>query len=248
MYTGQKAFDPQTANGRYELLPSDSTWLYRKFSNQHSIDILKPPQYNIDNWLNPTSPTYKTELAATIFHYQAQIEQDDRLQICIQTAEMKNAAWKYVHHKQVILDGTFGICDRRVLLFIALGVDEYHKGIPLAFFLFSAPTGNKATQAGYDTSILYHLLKSWRNSLGSQDGILFEPHVAITDTDTKERGALCWTNRHKKALQTGQTFNFPKQQVLARLRALEDQLLLSVKYEAAQRIIAQETQALNILR
>jgi hypothetical protein len=82
---------------------------------------------------------------------------------------MKQAAWKYSHRGQLILDGTFGICDMRVLLFIALGVDEARKGVPLAFFLFSVPTGNKATHAGYDTSILVEVLKAWKNSLGSQN-------------------------------------------------------------------------------
>jgi hypothetical protein len=173
------------------------------------------------------------------------VEKDDRLRICIQTTEMKQAAWKYSHRGQFILDGTFGICDRWVLLFIALRVDEARKGVPSAFFLFSAPTGNKATHAGYDTSILVEVLNAWKNSLGSQNGVPFTPDIAITDTDTKERGALvhralvrtwpdiwpllckfhiqqCWTNQRKNLLCMGNTLNFPKQQVKARLQALEN--------------------------
>lgn len=60
---------------------------------------------------------------------------------------------------------TFGICDSQILLFIILGVDEAGKGVPLAFFLFSAPTETKATHAAYDTAILHELLKVWCDSL-----------------------------------------------------------------------------------
>ena len=67
---------------------------------------------------------------------------------------MDAAAWEYGHHSQVMLDGTFGVCTTRLLLFIAMAVDEQGKGVPIAFFLFSAPTGNRATHAGYNTAIL----------------------------------------------------------------------------------------------
>jgi hypothetical protein len=55
---------------------------------------------------------------------------------------MDDAAWVYGHNSQVILDGTFGVCSTRLLLFIVMGVDEHGRGVPLAMLLFSAPTGN----------------------------------------------------------------------------------------------------------
>ena len=226
---------------RYEFLQSDSSRLYQKYSRKHGIDVTQAPQYNVDNWLDPEAPDYKPTIAAAVFYYQARAEKEDRFRVCIQTPEMKAAAWKYVHHSQLILDGTFGVCSSRILLFIALGVDEARKGVPIAFFLFSAPTGSRATHAGYDTSIISELLGRWRDSLGKQNGAIFTPFVAITDTDTKERGALtmvwpdiwlilckfhlrqCWTNRRKKLLHFGRTPSFPKQQVQSRLQALEEQ-------------------------
>jgi len=226
---------------RYEFLQTDSSRLYRKYSKQHGIDVTQLPQYNIDDWLDKDSPRYKPEIAAAVFYYHARVERDERLRVCIQTEAMKKAAWEYAHGNQLILDGTFGVCDSRVLLFIALGTDKDRKGVPLAFFLFSAPTGSRATHAGYDTTVLHELLNAWRVSLGTHHGTSFVPLVAITDTDTKERGALtmvwpqiwlllckfhirqCWTNHRKKLLRQGRTPNFPKQQVQVRLRALEDQ-------------------------
>lgn len=104
---------------------------------------------------------------------------------------MRDATWKYGHGNQIMLDGTFGVCDSKVLLFIVMGVDENWKGVSLVFFLFSAPSGNRATHAGYDTKIFSTLITSWRDSLGRNEvGETFEPKVAITDTDIKERGAL----------------------------------------------------------
>jgi hypothetical protein len=104
--------------------------------------------------------------------------------------DMREAAWEYAHQKQLILDGTFGVCDSHILLFIALGVDKVGKRVPLAFLLFLAPTGNQATHAGYDTSILQELILAWQRSLGSQNGVEFTLLVVITDTDMKEHSAL----------------------------------------------------------
>jgi len=206
------------ANIRYEFLQSDSSRLYRKYSSAHGINVNQPLQYNVDNWLNPDSPEFKPELAEAVFYYHARTEKDERFCICIQTTNMREAAWEYAHQKQLIMDGTFGICDSHILLFIALGFDKVGKGVPLAFFLFSAPTGNQATHAGYDTSILQELILAWQRSLGSHNGVEFTPHVVITDADTKERGTLtlvwlkiwliickfhlhqCWTNQRKKVL------------------------------------------------
>lgn len=153
---------------------------------------------------------------------------------------MKESSWRYVHQKQLVLDGTFGICDHCILLFIALGVDNSGKGDPLAFFFFSAPTGNHATHAGYDTSILTELLIAWRDSFGKQNSVSFCLHTAITDTDPKEWGSLiviwpsiwlllckfhvcqCWMNKCKVLLKFGKTVSFMKQQVQSHLCILED--------------------------
>ena len=73
---------------------------------------------------------------------------------------MKKATWIYAHNKQMMFANTFGICNSHLLLFIALAMDDMWKGIPLAFFLFSAPIGNQATHARYDSAILIELLQA----------------------------------------------------------------------------------------
>jgi hypothetical protein len=162
---------------------------------------------------------YNPIIHEAIFYYEACSEKEGHLKVCISTPEMDAAAWKYAHGSQIILDGTFGVCSSRLLLFIA--IDEEGKGVPLAFFLFSAPSGNRATHAGYNWEILRELLGKWKAHLSKGCSCIFTPLIAITDTDTKERGALqdirgniwlllcryyirsCWTNRRKVLKLTG---------------------------------------------
>lgn len=110
-------------------------------------------------------------MADSISHYAARVEQNERFSVCIAPPEMREAAWKYCHHQQLIVDGTFGVCTSRLLVWIAMGVDESNRGIPVAMFLFSAPSGTRATHAGYDTKILTELLTHWRVWMGEREAL-----------------------------------------------------------------------------
>ncbi|KAJ3819621.1 hypothetical protein F5880DRAFT_1489367 [Lentinula raphanica] len=254
LYRGMANYEASTANVRYLFLPSDHASLYRKATKNIGMDARQLPQDNVEDWLNPNSPGYRSDIAKAIFHYSARIKDSDRFEICISTPEMDEAAQKYAHHSQFILDGTFGICSSRILLFIALAlVDEDCKGVPVALFLFSASTKAKATHASYDTAILTRLLTAWKTTLEHKFGS-FEPYSCITDTDTKERGAIiaiwphiillickfhlrqCWTNSRKKLFR----FNGPeywKDLVRNTLYTLEVQLISSVEHASAIALI-----------
>ncbi|PSR73963.1 hypothetical protein PHLCEN_2v10231 [Hermanssonia centrifuga] len=191
-YRGQQV--PQTQsqianlNFRYEILPGDFSRLYRQhYRLTHGIDLSFKPEYNVDNWLNPESKYFKPAISQAVFKYSARAEGHDRLKLFISTPEMRQAAWKYCHRKQLMIDGTFGLSTSRLLLWIALGIDEAGHGVPVAMFLFSAPTGNRATHAGYDTKIITDILISWRDWLSEQGDDIFAPVSCITDTDLKER-------------------------------------------------------------
>ncbi|KIJ42120.1 hypothetical protein M422DRAFT_780089 [Sphaerobolus stellatus SS14] len=265
-YEGQSSTDPAKANCRYLFLPQDSSRLYRMHARIQGVNLSETPENNIDAWLDPKSPEYKPELAAAIFHYHARHSTSERFKVCIHTEEMRKASWKYAHRKQLIFDGTFGICDRRLLLFIGMGIDENRKGVPLVFLLFSAPTGSQATHAGYDSDILTELLRAWVKSLGKgEDGSLFCPKVAITDTDTKERAAfitvwcsiyllLCkfhtrnaWANKRKTLIKTGTTKNFDKERVVSRLRALDKGLIATEDFRDACALVEEERKYFTIM-
>lgn len=234
-------YNAATANIRYLILPRDGSNLYRLYAKSLGVDVTKGAQYNIHDWLDSNSPDFKPEIRDTIFHYRERAKTEDRLCICIATQEMNDASWKYAHHSQFMMDGTFGISSSKLLLFIALATDENGKGVPLALFLFSAPTDNRATHAGYDTKILAELLESWRLHLSTTRGEPFKPFVVITDTDTKERGALiqvwpdirlllckvhvqrCWKNKKKQLLSSrgDKDLTGAKRLMWARLRSLD---------------------------
>ena len=250
MYRDMKTYKAASANYHYTFRTSDASTLYRMYHKAQGVDVTCPPEQNVDNWLDPSSPYFKHELSNAIFYYQARLHKEDRLKVCISTRDMNDAAWRFAHHNQLILDGTFGVCSSRLLLFIAMAIDDSGKGLPIALFLFSAPTGNKATHAGYNRHILQELLEQWKVQLSKVNpSDSFTPYVAITDTDTKERGALlevwpniwlllckfhvrqCWTNQHK-SLKLASTkgsgdADFWKHHVYGRLQNLEVRYVLS---------------------
>ncbi|KAJ3776501.1 hypothetical protein FB446DRAFT_291821 [Lentinula raphanica] len=113
-YRDMDFYNTEKANFRYNLLSSDNATLYNKFSRKLGINTRKEPQYNIDDWLNPEHKDFKPEVRAAIFYYRARAEKNERLKICITTDDMDQAAFKYIHHSQLIVDGTFGVCSRRV--------------------------------------------------------------------------------------------------------------------------------------
>lgn len=231
-------FQSSNSNFRYNLVGHDYQTLHRKYCQERlGFDSTRAPQYNLDDWLNKDSPHYRMDLATAIFFYSARTQRNEKLKVCISTPDMDRASWKYAHGRQILLDGTFGVVSSRMLLFIAMGVDEHGKGIPLAFFLFSAPAGSQATHAGYDTEILRELLQSWVSHLGQEGGKAFAPVVAITDTDTKERSALlqvwpgiwlilckfhvrqCWTSKKRQLFRGASFWNY---HFRCRMKLLED--------------------------
>jgi hypothetical protein len=181
---------------RWLLTHNDSRSLYRQYNRMKGVSVTNAPEINVDDWLDPQSDKYNPTLAHAIFHYSARADRGERFEVAIATDEMNRAAWTYGHESQLILDGTIGVCDSRLLLFIVMTIDENRKGVPVAFLLFSAPTGNKQSSSGYNTAILTKLLKKWSESLNKcghlygRPGVIFKPLSAITDTDLKERGAL----------------------------------------------------------
>lgn len=238
-----------TRNHRYVILASDFSRLYRQHNLQsYGIDVNITPENNVNNWLDPSSRHYKPEVAEAVFKYRPRLKQEDRFRICIATNEMGEAAWKYCHKRQLVLDGTFGLCSSRLLLWIALGVDSANNGIPVALFLFSAPTGNRATHAGYDTQILTELLGYWCDWLNMRrpaSSDPFCPCAAMTDTDTKERSALitiwptiilllckfhlrqCWTNKQTALLSNLKDTSFWKTHFESQLSVLQKRYVYS---------------------
>ncbi|GJE99092.1 SWIM zinc finger family protein [Phanerochaete sordida] len=248
---------------RWTIGKGDTRSLYRQFHRLSGVNVVNQAHVNVDDWLKEDSPHYNKALADAIFHYSPRASKAERFEACIATQEMNEAAWKYGHQSQILMDGTFGICNLKMLLFIVMGVDEKNRGVPLAFFLFSAPMENKQTSGGYNTEILTAMLSAWKTSLGSRNGQVFEPRVAITDTDLKERGALIAVFPHVHLLicqfHLRQAFKNHRAKAVkgssadhvlirSRLKRLEDQLVATEDHPTALKLIAEERRFLEALK
>ncbi|KAJ3287842.1 hypothetical protein HDU76_007770 [Blyttiomyces sp. JEL0837] len=184
---------------RLILTPRDLSNIIRTVRNEKfGIDTDNPPAQNLDKLVNDLN-NGDTRVRDAVFYYQPILTQGDILKIGISTPDQCQLAWEIAHKRLIIMDGTFGISKSRILLFVMMGVDQGRRGVPLAYFLFSAPPQAKNTAANYDTSILTEFLKKWKETLEIFAGrrsqtnpstIKFTPVVAMTDTDTKERAAL----------------------------------------------------------
>lgn len=159
-----------------------------------------------------------------------------------------------------MLDGTFSIRDKKMLLFIVMVVDEANCGVPLTFFLCIAQSENKHAADRYATDILEHMLMYWREWLSSQDDEAFEVLVPIMDTELMEHGTLLrvfpriwllicqfhlrqpWKNNCSKPLK-GATSDYTL--FMAQLKRLEDALVKTEQYESAKNLLANER---NLLR
>ncbi|KAJ7873629.1 hypothetical protein B0H14DRAFT_3558330 [Mycena olivaceomarginata] len=251
---------------RWLLVSNDSRSLYRQYNRMKGVSVTTAPEINVDNWLDPKSENFNPTLADAIFHYSPRANRGERFEVAIANADMNRAAWTYGHQSQILLDGTFGVCDSRLLLFIVMTVDENKKGIPVAFLLFSAPAGNKQSSSGYDTAILTKLLRKWSESLNKcahrhgHPGVAFKPMSAITDTDLKERGALIaiwsdiwllicrfhlrqsWRNHRNKLLKGKDTVY---QDLKNRMICLERALTATQTIKAARSLLEAERQALR---
>ena len=192
-----------------------------------TVNTRKTVQNNLERLLGENAS--ETDIKAAKLHFKARHSEDDRLELILSTPDQIAAAWKYGHLRWIHLDGTFGVCKHKILLFILMVVDENNKGIPITYILFSPPSRNKHTAAGYNTEVLTRMFTIFKKKITeirrqevSNPGLEeFRPLVAITDTDYKERGALtrvwsgirlllcyfhirqCWTNEMTKQLERG---------------------------------------------
>lgn len=253
--------NPREWKQRWLFSRGDTRSLYRQHHRLKGVKVTEKPHINIDEWLDPKCPRYNQTFADAVFHYSARASKGERLEICVSTREMKEMAWKYGHRSQILMDGTFGVCDKKVLLFIMMAVDEDGHGVPLAFLFFSAPSGNRQTSSGYDANILTKLLAAWRQSLEDfRGGQKFYAMAAITDTDLKERIALVkvfpeifllicrvhlrrsWRNHRNRFLKGKSPI---VSDIRRRLKAVEDALVQTLSFEAAESIIENEADVLR---
>ena len=79
------------------LKSTDMRSIYCQHNHVIGVKVTSPDYVDVDSWLNPESPEYKSKLADAIFHYSTRTAKDDCFEMCIATSKMKDVAWQYAH-------------------------------------------------------------------------------------------------------------------------------------------------------
>ncbi|KAJ7883316.1 hypothetical protein B0H13DRAFT_1512601, partial [Mycena leptocephala] len=177
----------------YVLNDYESTSLYCTIARESGIAQRTAAQDNLHRWFNADAPhPPDPRLSAACIAYSPYIPgTTERFSIILMTPEQKLLAWKFGHRWQMLMDLTFGVCNGRALLAILMVLDDENKGLPVALLMFTAKMQTKAVHADYDKSLLEEQLGLWKQGMGTNDaGEEFEPFVAGTDNDPRERHGL----------------------------------------------------------
>ena len=117
----------------------ESTSLYRTLRQEDGIMRNSTAIDNLYQWFgseNPKPPA--PELGDSCLFYQnLGLGNDDRLILILSTPRQREMAWAYGHQKQMLLDGTFGVCSTCVLVFFLMAIDDRNVGIPVATIIFT---------------------------------------------------------------------------------------------------------------
>ncbi|KAF8868349.1 hypothetical protein BD779DRAFT_1808345 [Infundibulicybe gibba] len=192
---------PGDTTHRYILREYESTSLYRSLRQEAGIPTQSKAVENLDQWFRKENPQPPQELLTESLMYYQPIGPglSDRLALILSTPRQQELAWQYGHKKQLLMDGTFGVCSTAILVFFLMVIDDRNIGIPVATIIFTPKKDAKAAHASYDNKILEQLLGAWKQSMGvNSNGETFQVAIANTDNDTRERAALekIWPGLH----------------------------------------------------
>jgi hypothetical protein len=139
------------------------------------LDKRKSEEINIDQLFGPNSKD--DEIIKATVYYKPRKELNDRFMLVLATKDQRDLAWKFGHQQILYLDGTFGISNKKILLFTLLVLDDQRKGIPIGYLIFSAAGGAQRASSSYNHSILKELILYYKNKLEQEKDCAFVPKV-----------------------------------------------------------------------
>ncbi|KAF8119571.1 hypothetical protein EV363DRAFT_1305049 [Boletus edulis] len=148
---------------RYMLSDHESMSLYRTIARENGIGQCTTAEDNLNRWFHMENPGPQPPfpiLSESCLFYQPHIPSEtEQFALILSTPKQRELAWQFGHKHQMIMDGTFGICNACILLFILMVVDDKNKGVPVAqLILFTARKDARAVHADYNGKILEDLL------------------------------------------------------------------------------------------
>ncbi|CAG8728336.1 10158_t:CDS:2, partial [Funneliformis mosseae] len=187
-------------------------WIKSNHQPQWDFDADRSVEHNLRELFGPNSSDM--DLRDATIHYKPRDNRYDYTLLILATEEQRLQAWKYGHQKYIVLDGTFQTGSRKLQMYVIMVIDEYKRGVPIGYLLFSRPCHTDLmVVSNHEYGILRHLLETYKNVLSQEAGESFAPKVAIIDFGFKERLACsevwpyihlvfspsqvhqCWTNK-----------------------------------------------------
>jgi len=169
------------------LKSTDMGSLYWQHSEMMGLNVTSPDYLNIHTWLDPMAwPHVLNIQGRASWCYSGWAAKDEHFEVCISNHNMNEAVgnMNIICRLQVVLDITFSICDKKILLFILMGIDENQK----AYLLHSCCS--QCQRAIKNLCRVQHQnyhQASWQCNLGTCNNKVY---AAITDTDLMEHKAL----------------------------------------------------------
>ncbi|CAI2166317.1 5539_t:CDS:2 [Funneliformis geosporum] len=187
-------------------------WIKSHPQPQWDFDAGRSVEHNLRELFGSNSSD--ADLREATIYYKPRDNRYDYTLLILATEEQRLQAWKYGHQKYIVLDGSFQTGSRKLQMYVIMIIDEYKRGIPVGYLLFSRPCHTDLMVASnHEYGILRHLLETYKNLLSQETGESFAPKVAIIDFGFKERLACsevwpciylvfspfqvhqCWTNK-----------------------------------------------------
>lgn len=141
------------------------------------LDKRKAEEINIDVFFGLNSRVH--ELIEATVYYKPRRELNGRFILVLATKNQRDLPWKFGHQKILHMDETFGISNKKILLFTLLVLDDQKRGALIGYLLFSATGGAQRSSSSYNNSILKELLLHYKNKLEQEKGCEFTPKAII---------------------------------------------------------------------
>ncbi|CAG8640701.1 14942_t:CDS:2, partial [Acaulospora morrowiae] len=194
-----------------------------KTRNPWNVNVNRSIDHNLEQFFGVGG--MDPELRDAVLYFKPREHRYNHTCLVLATKEQRSLAKQYGHQKYIILNGTFPTENKKIQLYIIMVVDEFKKGIPVGYLLFSRPGDPEIIgTSNHEYSILKKLLEEYKTKISNDSEnpqVIFTPKVAIVDLDARERIAVsevwnriqilfspsqvdsCWRMKASQLLGTG---------------------------------------------
>ncbi|RKO90792.1 hypothetical protein BDK51DRAFT_30954 [Blyttiomyces helicus] len=119
--TANRKLPRHIGNVRFWSTKDDMATIWRGLQEEIlSIDFNLSGEQNIRNFLTHMLNDGNANVRDAVFHYLPKTATSDRFEPGIASPSMLEAVWCYGHGKLILIDGTFGMCLQKILLFVVM--------------------------------------------------------------------------------------------------------------------------------